>query len=90
MLRLLAIIEAICLFAAAATYGSGSVLWAFMFMLGAYHWTTAALIGICAAAAVTCIVIAVQILVKPRPNLMIVGMVLSAIACAIVIKLAWV
>ena len=74
MMRLLAIVEGLFLFAAAATYGSGSLGIGFIRMLGAYHWTTFALIGVFAAAAVACIVIAVQLLIKPHQNLMIAGL----------------
>lgn len=87
MMRLLAIIEAVLLFAAAATYGAGSVMTALLLMLGAYHWVTIAIIGICAAAAVACLVLAVQLLVKPHPNLMIAGLVFLAMACVVGAKL---
>ena len=42
-------------------------------MLGAYHWTSLALIGLCAVTAIACVTLAIMLFMKPRPNLMVLG-----------------
>lgn len=76
LFRLIALIEALILLAAASVYAGGLVVTGFVLMLGAYHWTTITIIGLSAVAALACVVLAIFLLMKPRRNLMASGMIL--------------
>ena len=82
--RLLAVFEAVALFVAAAAYAVVGLLTAFMLMLGAYHWTTLTIIGLCGAGALASVVLAMTLLANPSRSLMIAGAVLILIGGGLV------
>lgn len=84
LFRLLSILEAFILLAAAWIYAGGFAVAGFALMLGAYHWTTLAVIGFCAVAAIASVVLAIMLFMKPRSNLMTFGAVLIAPAVILI------
>jgi predicted anti-sigma-YlaC factor YlaD len=82
--RLIAVFEAVALFVAAAAYVVVGLLTAFMLMLGAYHWTTLTIIGLCGAGALASVVLAVTLLANPSRTLMIAGALLIVIGGGLV------
>lgn len=70
--------------AAAWIYAGGFAVAGFALMLGAYHWTTLAVIGFCAVAAIASVVLAIMLFMKPRSNLMTFGAVLIAPAVILI------